>query len=46
MNPPMAEVIDRVAGGLQRVAAGAEHDFALTGEGHQAGQVGVGADEV
>ena len=46
MDSAVAEVIDRVVGGFQRVAAGVEHDFALTREGHEADQVGVGADEV
>ena len=42
----VAKVVDRVVGGFQRVAAGVERDFALTCERDEAGQVGVGADEV
>ena len=45
-DPAVAKVLDGVVGGFQGVAGGAEHDLALAGEGDEAAQIGVGADEV
>ena len=46
MDPAVAQVLDRVAGGFQRVGAGAELDLALAGQDDEAGQIGAGADEI
>jgi len=46
VDPAVAQVLNRVAGGFQRVGAGVELDLALAGEGYQAGQIGAGADEI
>src|SRR5215207_8348597 len=45
-QPPVVEVVDGVVGGLQGVGLGVEGDLALGGQGHQLGQVVVGADDV
>ncbi len=45
-DPAVAEIVDHFVGGVQGAAGRAEHDFALLGEGDQAGQIRVGANEV
>jgi hypothetical protein len=45
-DPAVAEVVDRVAGGCQRVTGGVKHDLPLVGEGDETGEIGVGADEI
>jgi hypothetical protein len=46
MDSAVAEVVDRVAGGCQRVTGGVKHDLRLAGEGDETGEIGVGADEI
>src|SRR6266550_8773455 len=45
-DPALTEVIDCVAGGFQGVAGAVKRDLPLARKGDEAGEIGVGADEV
>src|SRR5689334_12878617 len=44
-DPAMTEVIDRVADGTQGITGAVKRDLPLAGQGDEAGEIGVGADE-